>query len=256
MPNLDGFITHKLPLPDPLATSVEIQDRQSTFLAYIFRASTPEQARSAHSHVRRVIHAKRPASHEMAAWRCMVLKQGRTGLRGDDDFKVEEGSEDDGEQRGGDQILKVMRSEAIMDAVVIVSRWYGGILLGPVRFTHIQDCAREVCQVFRVQDEMQDCIATLQSLDDILADLRREFANIDEVGPHPRRNSKSEARPHPTKDYSGLQKSLDVAKAQRQISARERAIENVKKLISERRQARSSLSPLVPASSVDNTSTT
>jgi len=121
--NLDGFITHKLPLPEPLAISVEIQDRQSTFLAYIFRASTPEQARTAHSHVRRVIHAKRPASHEMAAWRCMVLKQGRTGLRGDDDFEVEESSEDDGEQRGGDHILKVMRSEAIMDAVVIVSRW-------------------------------------------------------------------------------------------------------------------------------------
>jgi hypothetical protein len=123
MSNLDGFITHKQPLPEPLATSAEIQDRQSTFLACIFRASTPEQARRAHSHVRRVIHAKHPASHEIMAWRCMVLKEGRTGLRGDDDFKIEEGCEDDGEQRAGGHILKVMRSEAIMDAVVIVSRW-------------------------------------------------------------------------------------------------------------------------------------
>jgi len=93
---------------------------------------------------------------------------------------------------------------------------------------------------------MQDCIATLQSLDDILADLRREFAKIDEVGSQPKRDSKSEARPHPTKGYSGLQKSLDVDKARRQISAREKAIENVKKLISERRQALGSPSPLVP----------
>jgi len=123
MSNLDEFITHKLPLPEPLATSAEIQDRQSTFLAYIFKASTPKQARDAHSHVRRVIHAKRPATHEIMAWRCMVLKDGRTGLRGDDDFKVEEGSEDDGEQWAGGHVLKVMRSEAIMDAVVIVSRW-------------------------------------------------------------------------------------------------------------------------------------
>ena len=122
MSNLDEFITHKLPLPEPLATSAEIQDRQSTFLAFIFRASTPKQARDAHSHVRRVIHAKRPATHEIMAWRCMVLKDGRTGLRGDDDFKVEEGSEDDGEQWAGGHVLKVMRSEAIMDAVVIVSR--------------------------------------------------------------------------------------------------------------------------------------
>ena len=123
MSNLDGFITHKLPLPEPLATSAEIQDRQSTFLASVFRASTPEQARRAHSHVRSVMHAKHPASHEIMAWRCMVLKEGRTGLRGDDDFKIEEGSEDDGEQRAGGHVLRVMRSEAIMDAVVIVSRW-------------------------------------------------------------------------------------------------------------------------------------
>ena len=117
MSNLDGFITHKLPFPEPLATSAEIKDRQFTFLAYVFRASTPEQARRAHSHVRSVMHAKQPASHEIMAWRCMVLKESRTGLRGDDDFKIEEGSEDDGEQRAGGHISRVMRSEAIMDAV-------------------------------------------------------------------------------------------------------------------------------------------
>lgn len=121
--NLDAFVTHKLPLPEPLATSTEISDRQSTFVAYIFRASTPDKAHTIHSHICQVLHAKRPASHEIMAWRCMVLKEGRTGLRGDDDFKIEEGSEDDGEQWAGTHVLKVMRSEAIMDAVVIVSRW-------------------------------------------------------------------------------------------------------------------------------------
>jgi Uncharacterized protein family UPF0029 len=53
----------------------------------------------------------------------MILKEGRTGLQGDDDFKVEEGGEDDGEQWASGHVLKVMRAEAIMDAVVIVSRW-------------------------------------------------------------------------------------------------------------------------------------
>ena len=123
MSNLDSFVTHTQPLPEPLATSAEIQDRESTFMAYVFRASTPEQARRAHSHVRRVIHAKHFATHEIMAWRCMVLKEGRTGLRGEDDFKIEEGCEDDGEQRAGGHVLRVMSSEAIMDAVVIVSRW-------------------------------------------------------------------------------------------------------------------------------------
>jgi chromosome segregation ATPase len=115
-------------------------------------------------------------------------------------------------------------------------------MLGPVRFTHIQDCAREVCQVFRVEDEMQDCISTLQSLDDILADLRGELAKIkEEADSQPDyRRSKSEARSHPAKDYSALRKSLDTTKARRQISAREKAIESVKKLISEQREATSS----------------
>ncbi|KAH9174944.1 ribosomal protein S5 domain 2-like protein [Lactarius sanguifluus] len=233
--NLDAIVTHKLPLPEPLATSTEILDRQSTFVAHIFRAATPQKARSIHSHVRQVLHAKRPASHEIMAWRCMVLKEGRTGLRGDDDFKIEEGSEDDGEQWAGTHVLKMMRSEAIVDAVVIVSRWYGGTMLGPIRFTHIQDCAREVCQVFRVEDEMQDCISTLKSLDDILADLREELANAKKAN---RQSPDSEAKPHTTKkDYSALQKSLDMVKARRQISAREKAIESVKRLINEERSS-------------------
>lgn len=109
-------------------------------------------------------------------------------------------------------------------------------MLGPIRFTHIQDCAREVCQVFRVEDEMQDCISTLKSLDDILADLRDELARIKEAKTLPNRRSGSEARSRPTKDYSTLQKSLDVIKARRQISAREKSIESVKKLINEQRE--------------------
>jgi hypothetical protein len=108
-------------------------------------------------------------------------------------------------------------------------------MLGPVRFTHIQDCAREVCKVFRVEDEMQDCISMLQSLDDILADLRSELASAKGASSPQDRDSKSEARSHPAKDYSALRKSLDVAKARRQISAREKSIESVKNLINEKR---------------------
>jgi hypothetical protein len=84
-----------------------------------------------------------------------------------------------------------------------------------------------------VEDEMQDCISMLQSLDDILSDLRAELANTKGASSPQNQDSKSEARSHPTKDYSALQKSLDIAKARRQISAREKAIESVKKLINE-----------------------
>ena len=109
-------------------------------------------------------------------------------------------------------------------------------MLGPVRFTHIENCAREVCKVFKVEDEMQDCVSMLQSLDDILADLRGELANLKGESSPQTRDSKSEARLHPTKGYSALRKSMDVAKARRQISAREKAIESVKKLINQQRE--------------------
>jgi hypothetical protein len=113
-------------------------------------------------------------------------------------------------------------------------------MLGPVRFTHIENCAREVCKVFKVEDEMQDCVSMLQSLDDILADLRGELANLKGESSPQTRDAKSEARLHPTKGYSALRKSMDVTKARRQISAREKAIESVKKLINQQREEPSS----------------
>jgi hypothetical protein len=54
----------------------------------------------------------------------MVLKQGQTGLKGPEDFQLIQGSKDDGENWAGGKVLKVMQNLAIIDAVVIVSRWY------------------------------------------------------------------------------------------------------------------------------------
>jgi putative IMPACT (imprinted ancient) family translation regulator len=123
MQNLDSFIQHSRPPPVPLATSQEIRDRGSLFVATIYRAATPSGAQAVVQHVKHIVHQAKPASHEISAWRCMVLKHGRTGLTGPEDFEVKEGSADDGEQWAGGKVLKVLRTEGVMDAVVIVSRW-------------------------------------------------------------------------------------------------------------------------------------
>jgi putative IMPACT (imprinted ancient) family translation regulator len=34
----------------------------------------------------------------------------------------------------------------VEDVVVVVSRWFGGVLLGPARFTHINNAARELLE--------------------------------------------------------------------------------------------------------------
>ena len=122
--NLDAFVTSSRPPPHPLATSQEIRDRGSTFVGYIFRATNAEDAKRVVTYVRNVLHASRRATHEMSAWRCMVLKPGKTGLGGPDDFELRSGSEDDGEKYAGERVLKTMKAEGAMDAVVIISRWY------------------------------------------------------------------------------------------------------------------------------------
>ena len=121
--SLDAFISSKKPQPEPLATSQEIRDRGSIFVANIYRASTPEDAKARVNHLKHFVHRTKKATHEIAAWRCMVLKPGKSGLEGEDDFELVQRSMDDGESWAGGKVLKVMQSMAVIDAVVVVSRW-------------------------------------------------------------------------------------------------------------------------------------
>jgi len=54
---------------------------------------------------------------------------------------LKEGSYDDGEKGGGGKVLAVLRRRNVTNIVVIVSRWFGGTMLGPVRFVHITNAA-------------------------------------------------------------------------------------------------------------------
>lgn len=121
--NLDSFVQTSRPPPDPLSTSQEIRDRGSIFVASIYQATSLEEVRTRIHHVKHVLHGSKPASHEIAAWRFMGLKTGRSGLGGPDDFELNTGSADDGENWAGGQVLKTMQMHAVIDAVVIVSRW-------------------------------------------------------------------------------------------------------------------------------------
>ena len=108
--------------PITLATSQEIRDRGSAFVGYVYRARTADDARGVLSfHTRARTNEKQ--AYLIAAWRCMVVKPGRTGLGGPDEFEVEEGYEDGGERWAGKRVLGVMQREGAMDGVVIVRRW-------------------------------------------------------------------------------------------------------------------------------------
>ncbi|KZT21454.1 ribosomal protein S5 domain 2-like protein [Neolentinus lepideus HHB14362 ss-1] len=243
---LDSFIISSKAAPQVLATSQEIRDRKSIFVASAYKASSPAEARSVLKHHKHVVHGAKPASHEFAAWRCMMLKDGKTGLDGVDDFEVQSGWEDDGERYGGNKILKVMQTEGVIDVIVIVSRWYGGIMLGPARFEHIETCAREVCRSFKLKQDMEECIVVLTALDDELTKLRKELARLSLTS----QSTDSSYRPSEveqpsqstenkeqkkSQNYATLSDSRDVAKARRLITARENSIKSLKGIIAKKK---------------------
>lgn len=166
----------------------------------------------------------------------MALKDGKTGLGGPDDFRVESGSNDDGEQWAGGKVLRIMENQAIIDAVVIVSRWYGGILLGPARFSHIETCALEVCQSFKKKEELDECILALNTLDDTLSELRKELAELPTTDDkNELQTSQSRKKPALKPNYSEMTEA-DLPKAKRLVLARENAVTSVKKMIAKRRK--------------------
>lgn len=106
-------------------------------------------------------------------------------------------------------------------------------MLGPARFDHIETCTREVCRTFRLKDDMATYVATLTSLDDILASLRAERASLaastkstESSAANGTVNADTTAPKRPS--YAALEESLDIAKAKRLISARENSIKSVK----------------------------
>jgi putative IMPACT (imprinted ancient) family translation regulator len=65
-------------------------------------------------------------------------------LSGDGPMKA-----DDGEAGAGAVILKMLEREGLVDHVVVVTRWYGGVHLGGDRFAHIVTCTRAALAALR-----------------------------------------------------------------------------------------------------------
>lgn len=49
---------------------------------------------------------------------------------------------DDGEAGAGAVILRMLERAGLVDHIVVVTRWYGGVHLGGDRFAHVVTCTR------------------------------------------------------------------------------------------------------------------
>lgn len=225
-----------LPMPTT-CSAAQITDRSSLFIGYVYPLTTASSAyiSALLSHLTRVVHPtvpvsllppqfanapanKRGSSHDMYAYRVFELKRGRTGLAGPDDFSLQEDKEDDGERWGGDRVLRVARDEGSSDVLVIVSRWYGGELLGPVRFDHIENAARAAIQEHMQHVEVDEFRQRLQWLDRKIAQTRAKLQPSGERGDAPVENK-----------YADL--TLD--RAQRLWLARQKALDALQKRVAQ-----------------------
>jgi hypothetical protein len=108
-------------------------EKKSTFIARVAPVSSPAQARQYVAHFLATDKKAARATHNMTAWR----------IKGHNDTSRYQDCDDDGETAAGSRMLHLMQLMDVWNVMVVVTRWYGGILLGPDRFRIINTAARE-----------------------------------------------------------------------------------------------------------------
>lgn len=81
------------------------------------------------------------AFHNMWAYR--IDKNDPKSLIAGKSASIVQDCDDDGEQAAGGRILSLLQILNVVNVMVVVTRWYGGIQLGPARFKHINNAARD-----------------------------------------------------------------------------------------------------------------
>jgi hypothetical protein len=119
------------PAPEWVLSEVVVENR-STFVARVAAVSSPQEARSHVAHLLGSDKKVRVATHNITAWRI----RGARGTQFQD-------CDDDGETAAGGRLLHLMQVMDVWGVVVVVSRWYGGVKLGPRRFAVINGVARD-----------------------------------------------------------------------------------------------------------------
>ncbi|ETS03000.1 UPF0029-domain-containing protein [Trichoderma reesei RUT C-30] len=118
--------------PPPWTVSDVVVENKSTFVAHVARVSSPAQAKLFLQHLLWSDRRIRAATHNISAWR--IRGPGATSYSDCDD---------DGEDAAGGRLLHLLQLMEVWDGMVVVSRWYGGVKLGPRRFALINGVARD-----------------------------------------------------------------------------------------------------------------
>lgn len=125
--------------PKSWVASQRLTSRSSTFVAHAITVKSATQRAA----LMRALMAEKPnlttADHNAWAVRTRV---GNSPL-------VQEASHDDGESGCGKFLLELMRESDIANTLVVLTRWYGGIMLGPDRWRLMRECSNEAMASMR-----------------------------------------------------------------------------------------------------------
>lgn len=123
-------------LPDYVAPqwilSETITEKKSVFVARAVAVTSIDQAKMYLSHLLATDKKVAKATHNITAWRI----HGENGVQFQD-------CDDDGETAAGGRLLHLLELMDVWNAMVVVTRWYGGVQLGPDRFRIINQTARD-----------------------------------------------------------------------------------------------------------------
>ncbi|GAB1315945.1 Impact N-terminal domain-containing protein [Madurella fahalii] len=115
------------------AASQPISLKDSTFIARATHISEPSQRKFLVQSLFDAIPNLKTATHNAWAYRLRPSA-------GSNSNRVREESFDDGETGCGDLMLRVMREANTVDTLVVLTRWFGGTLLGPDRWRLMRNC--------------------------------------------------------------------------------------------------------------------
>ncbi|WVW82988.1 hypothetical protein I302_105004 [Kwoniella bestiolae CBS 10118] len=118
----------------------------------------------------------REPDHRMWAVRTLALREGRDGTGGEGDYQLLEASFDDNEKYGGQTILKALRENNGIDVLTVCCRWYGGDMIGPIRFQHITTTVLTSLKSTLKLMTLRDLRTSLGTLDEEIASLRSGLA--------------------------------------------------------------------------------
>lgn len=126
-----------VPTVEWITANEPLVDRKSSFLAHVCKVTSEQQV---HHALRQLIDGNsklQRATHNMYAYRLSEkLPNGVVVNKFDND--------DDGEHGAGQCLAHLLEMRGENGVLVLVSRWYGGTKLGPKRFAHITNVAREL----------------------------------------------------------------------------------------------------------------